>query len=176
MTHFFLNRFTQHGYITLNNAILNVKFIVCLQFADLSMKSSAVFATPPHRNRHVCLCLQIESAENFSYDHIHVKFRFIVPNKCSVIDGDIEGSTHSTWRQRSRNGCWLIGFCHELNILCEHDYQFNGERLQYSLPSIKCDLNTLSLTPSPINRNNPVLKTLFSVRLNPIPRLSQDSF
>lgn len=97
------------------------------QLSDLSVKSSAVFAVPPRHSTQVCLCLEIETAAQFSYDHIHVKFRFIIPDKCTVIDGDVEGSTQSSYRQRSGSGTWLIGFCHELNILCNHEYQFNGK-------------------------------------------------
>lgn len=98
------------------------------QLSDLSLKSSALFAAPPRHCTHVCLCMEVESAEHFQYDNIHVKFRLIVPDRCSTIAGETEGSTHSSLRKRDvGNGRWLIGFCHELNILCKHDYQFNGK-------------------------------------------------
>lgn len=98
-----------------------------MQLSDLSMKSSSVFDLPPRHQRFVCICMEIESAEEFDYDHIHIKYRFIVPKQCRVLDGGTEGSTHSSHRKRDLNGRWLIGFCHELNIECGVDYQFNGE-------------------------------------------------
>lgn len=93
---------------------------------------------PPRHTTHVCLCMEIESAEQFTYDHIHVKFHFAIPDKCSVIDGNIDGSTHSSYRQRNANGTWLIGFCHELNILCNHQYQFNGKMNIYLCQLMIC--------------------------------------
>lgn len=108
---------------------LNLPYVSFVsQLSDLSLKSSALFATPPRQCTHVCVCMEVDTAEHFQYDNIHVKFRLIMPDRCSIIAGETEGSTHSSLRKRdSGSGRWLIGFCHELNILCKHDYKFNGK-------------------------------------------------
>lgn len=71
--------------------------------------------------------MEIQSAQDFEYDNIHVKYEIILPNKCTLVNGNLIGSTHSSSRSLIDNNVWLIGHCHEINILCTPNYQFDGK-------------------------------------------------
>lgn len=74
----------------------------------------------------VSVCIEIESAKHFEYDNIHIRYHVFTSNRWKIInDDERSGSTHSSQRSRT-TGLWFIGYCHELNILCHHDYRFDG--------------------------------------------------
>lgn len=98
-----------------------------LQLSQLFIKSPMLFNLPPKRCTRVTVCIEIETAKHFEYDCIHVKYRVATPERCEIIDDNQRtGSTHSSQRN-SLTGVWLIGYCHELDILCHHDYRLDGE-------------------------------------------------
>lgn len=106
-------------------------FSFCLhavvQLSQLFIKSPMLFNMPPKRCTRVSVCIEIETAKHFDYDCIHVIYRVVAPNRCEIIDdSERTGSTHSSQRN-SLTGVWLIGYCHELNILCHHNYRLDGE-------------------------------------------------
>ncbi|XP_055304970.1 tectonic-like complex member Mks1 isoform X2 [Sitodiplosis mosellana] len=70
----------------------------------------------------VCLYFEIQMAENFEYDAIHIKYEIHLPDDCQTIDGmsQLKGCTHSS-RRDAIDGCWLIGYCHELTLSCRLD-------------------------------------------------------
>lgn len=107
------------------NMIFSTLYDLLYQLSDLCIKSPMDFNLPPTHCTNICLCMEINTAEYFEYDNIHIKYQITLPNRCELIDGDLTGSTHSSHRSNI-NGIWLIGYCHELNILCRHDYQFDG--------------------------------------------------
>lgn len=108
-----------------------IYFLISLQLSQLFIKSPMLFNLPPKRCTRVSVCIEIETAKHFEYDSIHVKYRVVTPNRCECInDNERSGSTHSSQRN-SLNGVWLIGYCHELDLLCHHDYRLDGECAAY---------------------------------------------
>lgn len=93
---------------------------------NLSITSPSAFHIPPKRCANVMLFLEIESAECFEYDNIHVRYNIVLPNRCELLDGLIEGSTHSC-RKGALQKRFNVGYCHELMILCNTDYQWDGK-------------------------------------------------
>lgn len=93
---------------------------------NMSITSPSGFHVPPKRCTNVLLFFEIESAECFEYDNIHVRYSIVLPNRCELIDGLIEGSTHSC-RKGSCQRRFNVGYCSDLMILCNTDYQWNGK-------------------------------------------------
>lgn len=93
---------------------------------NLSITSPSAFHVPPKRCTNIFLFMEIESAECFEYDNIHVRYNIVLPNRCEVLDGLLQGSTHSC-RKGHCTERFNVGYCHELMILCDTDYQWNGE-------------------------------------------------
>lgn len=99
---------------------------VISHLTNLSIKSPSLFHIPPKRCTNVLFFMEIESAECFEYDNIHIRYNFVIPNGCELVDGLVQGSTHSC-RKGSLQDRFNIGFCCELMILCSTDYQWNGK-------------------------------------------------
>lgn len=99
---------------------------VISQLKNLSIISPFAFHLPPKRCSNVLLFLEIESAEQFEYDNIHIRYDIVLPNRCELMDGLVQGSTHSC-----RKGCDQqrsnVGYCHELMLMCNTDFQWDGE-------------------------------------------------
>lgn len=114
-------------------------YYILQQLSELSIKT--LFDMPPRRCTNVYLLFEIKSAKYFEYDNIHVRYHITLPNKCIIINNNngnalqsqkciIEGSTHSSLRCQNENSAediWKFGYCHELDILCQEDYGFDGE-------------------------------------------------
>ena len=80
------------------------------------------------------ILLEIKLAERFEYDNLHVRFNVHLPDRCEITnDSDgLYGSTQSSTKIRNSSSDlsinkWHIGFCHELDICCKDDFQYNGE-------------------------------------------------
>lgn len=93
---------------------------------SLSISSPSAFHVPPKRCSNVLLFLEIESAECFEYDNIHIRYSIVLPNRCELLDGLVQGSTHSCRKGPSQER-FNVGYCHELMILCNTDYQWEGK-------------------------------------------------
>lgn len=93
---------------------------------NLSFTSPSAFHIPPKRCANVLLFLEIESAECFEYDNIHVRYDIVLPKRCELLDGMLQGSTHSC-RSGASQERFNVGYCHELMILCNADYQWDGK-------------------------------------------------
>lgn len=83
---------------------------------------------PEKQTATVCMNFEIQMAKNFEYDDIHIKYEMHLPDNCQTIDGSaqLKGCTHSV-RRNTIDGCWLIGFCHELTLSCKLDCLLSGE-------------------------------------------------
>ncbi len=99
---------------------------VISQLKSLSITTPAAFHVPPKRCTNVFLFIEIESAEGFEYDNIHVRYNVVLPNRCELLDGITDGSTHSS-RKGPVNESTNIGYCHEMMMLCHTDYQWEGK-------------------------------------------------
>lgn len=105
---------------------INKEIEVVSHLKNLSINSHSSFHIPPKRCSNVLLFLEIESAECFEYDNIHIRFNIVLPNRCELLDGFVQGSTHSC-RKGPCQERLNVGYCHELMILCNTDYQWDGK-------------------------------------------------
>lgn len=83
---------------------------------------------PEKQNATVCFYFEIQQAQHFRYDDIHIKFEVHLPDDCHTIDGQaqLKGCTHSS-RRNAIDGCWQIGHCHELTLSCKMDCLLKGK-------------------------------------------------
>lgn len=125
MFHYALENLSEDGDTNANRMKENIEVIS--QLRNLSIVSPpTVFQVPPKRCTNVFLFLEIKTAEQFEYDNIHIRYNIVLPNRCEVIEGLVQGSTHSFRRgpgQRQYN----VGYCHELMVLCNTDFEWNGQ-------------------------------------------------
>lgn len=121
-----------------NEGQMKKEIEVISHLKNLSITSPSAFHSPPKRCANVLLFLEIESAERFEYDNIHVRYNIVLPNRCELLDGLTEGSTHSCRRGAVSQGRFNIGYCHELMILCNTDYQWDGKFLVFWLCYQSC--------------------------------------
>lgn len=98
---------------------------VISHLTNLSITSPSLFHIPPKRCTNVLFFMEIESAECFEYDNIHIRYNIVIPNRCKLVDGLVQGSSHSCRRGHLQDRI-NIGYCHELMILCSADYQWDG--------------------------------------------------
>jgi hypothetical protein len=61
---------------------------------------------PKHR---ILLLIEIINAENFQYDNIHVQYEIKLPKNMKLVEGALEGSTHSSFR--GDENIWHFGYC-----------------------------------------------------------------
>ncbi|XP_065095010.1 tectonic-like complex member Mks1 [Ochlerotatus camptorhynchus] len=78
------------------------------------------FAYPENHQLQFMMLLEILSGRSFSYDNTHVRFTFDLPIESKIINGFIDGCTHSS---KKTNGMWQYSHCHEvlLKIPENHD-------------------------------------------------------
>jgi len=69
-------------------------------------KNDETINFPKHRN---LLLLEIISAENFEYDNIHVQYEIKLPKNMKLVEGLLEGSTHSSFKRNEKT--WHFGYC-----------------------------------------------------------------
>lgn len=97
---------------------------------------------PERQNAIVCFNFEIQMAQHFEYDDIHVKYEIHIPDDgCQTIDGQtqLSGCTHASQRNLI-DGCWLIGYCHELTLSCKLDSLFKGTN--FTSCFLVCDTQT----------------------------------
>lgn len=91
----------------------------------MMIKTPKMIDLPPKYCSFVSIFFEIDKANHFAYDSIHVIYRLFLPKRCDLINGELYGSTQSSERNRI-TGQWLIGHCHELHLMCHHDFNFDG--------------------------------------------------
>lgn len=78
-------------------------------------KNHEAISLPKNR---ILLLLEIITAEMFEYDNIHVQYEIKLPNNMKLVEGFLEGSTHSSFR----NGkIWHFGYCTSLVLDIEDE-------------------------------------------------------
>lgn len=101
--------------------------VILTQLSDLCIKTPLLFDVPAEQHATVCFYFEIQMAEHFEYDDIHIKYEIHVPDDCQTIDGtaQLKGCTHSS-RRSAIDGCWSFGYCHELTLSCRLDCLLHG--------------------------------------------------
>lgn len=70
------------------------------------------------------MLLEIVDGENFEYDNIHVQYEIKIPNYARVIDGETEGSTHSSLKYENK---WNFGHCHSITLDIDDELELINE-------------------------------------------------
>ncbi|CAO1421031.1 unnamed protein product [Diamesa tonsa] len=70
----------------------------------------------------ILLLLEIVNAKDFEYDNLHVQFKIRIPKYVKVLDGELEGSTHSSMKQ---NDQWNFGYCHSVTLDIEDEFMIS---------------------------------------------------
>ncbi|CAG9807981.1 unnamed protein product [Chironomus riparius] len=78
-------------------------------------KNQESFNFPKHR---ILLLLEIVSAENFENDNIHVQYEIKLPYNIKLVEGVLNGSTHSSFMNQS---IWHFGYCASIVIDIEDE-------------------------------------------------------
>ncbi|XP_055842045.1 tectonic-like complex member Mks1 [Episyrphus balteatus] len=82
---------------------------------------SAQFSMPPKRTRRVAILMEIQKAEGFEYDNIHVRYHIHLPERTILEEGLLNACTHSS--QANSAGVCGFGHCLEIQLLCEEDFK-----------------------------------------------------
>ncbi|XP_062565786.1 tectonic-like complex member Mks1 [Armigeres subalbatus] len=97
--------------------------------------SKANFSFPENHQLHFLLLLEIVSGEDFAYDNTHVRFTFELPIEVKIIEGFIDGCTHSSKRT---DGKWQYSHCHQL-LLKVPEYFDIGDSVKIYFEVISID-------------------------------------
>lgn len=97
---------------------------------------NSLFELAPLDRIVVFIFFEILTASNFGNNNIHIKYNLKLPLGCNVIDGELEGCSHSQIRNMSDN--FNIGHCHTIGlILQQSEYNKNIEiKVYYEVVSI----------------------------------------
>ncbi|XP_021704143.1 Meckel syndrome type 1 protein isoform X2 [Aedes aegypti] len=79
--------------------------------------------------------LELISGENFSYDNTHVRFTFDLPIEAKIVNGFIDGCTHSSMKT---DGKWQYSQCHELLLRIPERFDI-GESIKVYFEVISID-------------------------------------
>lgn len=86
------------------------------------------------------LMIEILDGWDFEFDNIHVQYRIKVPSFMKIIDGNLEGSTHSSFKSEDK---WNFGFCH--SIILDIDDEFTISKNEIDL--IVINFEVISMDP-----------------------------
>ncbi|KAG5671250.1 hypothetical protein PVAND_001459 [Polypedilum vanderplanki] len=75
----------------------------------------------------IVLLMEIESARFFDHDNLHVQFKFKLPNFVRVIEGKVEGATHSSYK--NEKNIWNFGYCHCLVIDIDDEFLISNSEM-----------------------------------------------
>lgn len=109
---------------------------------------------------------EIISADGFEYDNIHVRYTINKPVRFDVINGEIEGSTHSSMQKDNH---WKIGHLHNLVIkfkFDENNLNFRQDSIQILYEIISIDRWGTERTEGRTFLNIPIQSGIFSDNLN----------
>ncbi|XP_019525652.2 tectonic-like complex member Mks1 [Aedes albopictus] len=93
------------------------------------------FSYPENHQLQFLVLLEVISGENFSYDNTHVRFTFDLPVETKIINGFIDGCTHSSWET---DGRWQYSHCHELMLKTPENFDI-GDSIKVYFEVISID-------------------------------------
>ncbi|XP_053683794.1 tectonic-like complex member MKS1 [Sabethes cyaneus] len=114
MYHFGIKNLCHGITLTRTQQTVNLQNNLITKLTKLSLiddSSNSNFSYPENRQLRFLMLLEILSGSDFSYDNVFVRFWFTLPVEAKVIEGFIDGSTHSS---KKTHGVWNYGHCHEL--------------------------------------------------------------
>lgn len=94
-----------------------VKDETCQLIKKLNLTEEVEFELPKFCR--IVLLLEIVDATDFEFDNLHVQFAIKLPKFCRLVEGDLRGTTHSSYGAR---GKWNFGYCH--SVIFDIDDEF----------------------------------------------------
>lgn len=89
----------------------------------------------------IVFLLEIIDGTNFEYDNIHVQFQIKLPKFVKVVEGALNGATHSS----AKNGdVWNYGFCHSLVLDIDDEFLLSANKLD----SVTINFEVISIDPT----------------------------
>lgn len=74
----------------------------------------------------ILLLIEIIDGTDFDYDNLHVRYHIKLPKFVKVIEGNIEGSTHSSFKNDTK---WNFGFCHSLVLDIDDEFFLSSSKV-----------------------------------------------
>lgn len=73
----------------------------------------------------ILLLMEIHDGFGFEYDNLHVRLEMKIPKFVRVVEGSLEGSTHSSFKQ---NNVWNFGHCHSLILDIDDEFSLTTSK------------------------------------------------
>lgn len=89
----------------------------------------------------VVLLMEIIDGIDFEYDNIHIQFHIKLPKFVKVVEGCLNGSTHSSMKN---GNVWNFGFCHSLVIDFDDEFLLSTTKLDW----ITINFEVISIDPT----------------------------
>jgi hypothetical protein len=86
----------------------------------------------------ILLLIEILNANNFDYDNLHVQFKIRLPKFCRILEGELNGTTHSTYKHHN---VWNFGYCHSIIIDIDDEFMLS----QKQVDSISISFEVISI-------------------------------
>lgn len=83
------------------------------------------FENPRKLHSFVMLNITIQTAIDFEYDKLHVRYLIDLPDSCELIEGELFGSTISS--MRNSKGIWNFGHPFSITFSCPDQHSWKGK-------------------------------------------------
>lgn len=101
-----------------------VKDETCQLMKKLNLTEEVDFEYPKFCR--IVLLLEIVDGVNFEFDNLHVQFSIKLPKFCRLVEGNLRGSTHSSY---AVNGKWNFGYCHSLMFDIDDEFLISQNKI-----------------------------------------------
>lgn len=76
----------------------------------------------------IALLMEIVDGRDFEFDNIHVQFKVKLPKFVKLVEGSLEGTTHSSLKNDFQ---WNFGLCHSLVLDIDDEFLFSSSYLDF---------------------------------------------
>lgn len=88
----------------------------------------------------IVLLVEIIEGWDFEYDNLHVRYQVKLPKFVKVVEGDLNGSTHSSLKNKT---LWNFGFCFSLVFDIDDEFFLSSSRVD----TLSINLEVISIDP-----------------------------
>lgn len=111
----------------------------CELMTKLNIHKNPSFECPSFLR--MVLMLEIVDGRHFENDNLHVRYTITLPKFVKLIDGSLDGTTHSSFKSSQ---VWNFGFCHSIVLDVDDEFMLSASKLD----SITINLEVISIDPS----------------------------
>lgn len=101
-----------------------VKDETCKLMKKLNLTEEVDFEHPKFCR--IVLLLEIVDASDFEFDNLHVQFAIKLPKFCRLVEGDLRGTTHSSY---GKDGKWHFGYCHSVVFDIDDEFLISQSKI-----------------------------------------------